>query len=70
MHTHPIFIFVIQFVDDEHGEWFGYLSRENKVKMDLKGGPFKGCYHVPRTLMICEKLMKTYLKQKQAHCTL
>ena len=43
------------------GEWAGYLSREGKVKMDFKGGPFKGCFHVPRALMLCESILKQML---------
>ncbi len=36
----------VQFPDAESGEWFGYLSQEGKVAMDIKGGPFKGKYTV------------------------
>ena len=39
------------------GEMAGYLSREGRVKMNFKGGPYKGCFHVPRALMICEKIL-------------
>ncbi|XP_077625735.1 N-acylglucosamine 2-epimerase [Crocuta crocuta] len=31
-----------QFRDPEYGEWFGYLNREGKVALTIKGGPFKG----------------------------
>ena len=41
------------FSDPEHGEWFGYLNREGKVLLPLKGGKWKGCFHVPRGLMYC-----------------
>ncbi|MFD0796137.1 AGE family epimerase/isomerase [Maribacter chungangensis] len=33
------------------GEWFGYLNREGKVHLNLKGGKWKGCFHVPRALL-------------------
>lgn len=33
------------------GEWFGYLNREGAVHLDLKGGKWKGCFHVPRALL-------------------
>ena len=46
----------------EGGEWAGYLDREGKVKMNFKGGPYKGCFHVPRALMICEKILKQLLE--------
>jgi len=47
-----------RFVDLENGEWFGYLSREGKVTHDLKGGKWKGCFHVPRGLFCLTNLME------------
>jgi len=38
------------FRDKEYGEWFGYLNREGKVLLPLKGGKWKGCFHIPRAL--------------------
>ena len=35
------------------GEWYGYLNRRGEVLLDLKGGKWKGCYHVPRALYQC-----------------
>lgn len=32
------------------GEWFGYLTPDNKVFNRCKGGNYKGCFHVPRAL--------------------
>ncbi|XP_013382258.1 N-acylglucosamine 2-epimerase isoform X1 [Lingula anatina] len=45
------------FSDVENGEWYGYLNQEGQVNMDFKGGPFKGCFHVPRCLMMCEQML-------------
>lgn len=39
------------FMDPEHAEWFGYLNRRGEVLLPLKGGKWKGCFHVPRGLM-------------------
>ena len=39
------------FMDPEHSEWFGYLNRQGEVLLTLKGGKWKGCFHVPRGLM-------------------
>ncbi|XP_006900041.1 PREDICTED: N-acylglucosamine 2-epimerase [Elephantulus edwardii] len=50
-----------QFRDPEHGEWFGYLNREGKVALTIKGGPFKGCFHVPRCLAMCEEMLDALL---------
>lgn len=33
------------------GEWYGYLNRQGQVHLNLKGGKWKGCFHVPRALM-------------------
>jgi N-acylglucosamine 2-epimerase len=41
------------FADQEHGEWFGYLNRRGEVLLNLKGGKWKGCFHVPRALYLC-----------------
>jgi N-acylglucosamine 2-epimerase len=41
------------FADPEYGEWFGYLDRQGEVLLDLKGGKWKGCFHVPRALLMC-----------------
>ena len=41
------------FTDSEYGEWFGYLDRRGEVLLNLKGGKWKGCFHVPRALYLC-----------------
>jgi N-acylglucosamine 2-epimerase len=38
------------FPDNIHGEWFGYLNRRGEILLPLKGGKWKGCFHVPRGL--------------------
>jgi N-acylglucosamine 2-epimerase len=43
------------FPDTEHGEWYGYLDRRGAVSQRFKGGPYKGCFHVPRALWLCER---------------
>lgn len=46
-----------RFCDPEYGEWFGYLTREGEVSQRFKAGPYKGCFHVPRALWMCERLL-------------
>lgn len=41
------------FRDDEYPEWYGYLNRRGEVLLPLKGGKWKGCFHVPRGLYQC-----------------
>ena len=37
------------------GEWYGYADRSGAVTHRFKGGPYKGCFHVPRAVFLCEK---------------
>ena len=41
------------FKDKENTEWYGYLNRRGEVLLPLKGGKWKGCFHVPRGLYQC-----------------
>ncbi len=38
------------FKDPLYPEWFGYLNRRGEMLLPLKGGKWKGCFHVPRGL--------------------
>ena len=42
-----------RFPDPAHGEWYGYLDRAGSPLLNLKGGKWKGCFHVPRALYKC-----------------
>jgi N-acylglucosamine 2-epimerase len=44
-----------RFSDPEFGEWYGYLDRRGELLLSLKGGKWKGCFHVPRALYLCEQ---------------
>ena len=46
------------FSDPEFGEWFGYLNRTSEPTQRFKGGPYKGCFHVPRALLCVQSLEK------------
>jgi len=46
------------FKDREYPEWFGYLNRQGEVLLPLKGGKWKGCFHVPRGLYKCWKTLE------------
>ncbi len=39
-----------RFSDPSYGEWYGYLNRQGEPLLTLKGGKWKGCFHVPRAL--------------------
>lgn len=59
------------FPDPTHGEWFGYLNRRGEPLLHLKGGKWKGCFHVPRALYRCwrifEKLQSTEVAADPQH---
>ena len=38
------------FRDTKFPEWYGYLTRQGAPLLTLKGGKWKGCFHVPRGL--------------------
>lgn len=45
------------FPDTTYGEWYGYLHRDGTVSHTQKGSLWKGPYHLPRCLMLCEQLL-------------
>jgi N-acylglucosamine 2-epimerase len=52
------------FPDREFGEWYGYLHRDGRVSVRLKGNMWKGPFHLPRMLWYCWRL----LGEPQAAC--
>lgn len=46
------------FPDADHGEWFGYLHRDGRLSNTLKGGLWKGPFHLPRMQLVCWKLLE------------
>lgn len=53
------------FCEPEFGEWYGYLRRDGlPTQPPCKGSTFKGPFHVPRSLMIADRLL-TQLEQRQ-----
>lgn len=47
------------FTDAEYPEWYGYLNRQGEVLLPLKGGKWKGCFHVPRGLFQCWQILES-----------
>ena len=51
------------FIDQKHGEWYGYLHYDNTVANVAKGNIFKGPFHIPRLYIImavmddCDSIM-------------
>lgn len=42
--------------DPEYGEWYGYLHYDGTVSHTLKGNIFKGPFHLPRMLILLDKM--------------
>ncbi len=51
-----------RFPDPKYGEWYGYLDRRGEVALRFKAGPYKGCFHLPRALLLGEQLLDELLK--------
>jgi N-acylglucosamine 2-epimerase len=45
------------FSDPEHGEWFGYCDRRGELTNTAKGNNYKGCFHVPRMLLLSYQVL-------------
>jgi N-acylglucosamine 2-epimerase len=54
------------FMDPEYPEWFGYLNRRGEVLLTLKGGKWKGCFHVPRGLMQVYQTLERIAQKEQS----
>lgn len=52
------------FADPEFGEWYGYLDRRGEPSQRFKGGPYKGCFHVPRSLFIVEGILNDLIDKQ------
>ena len=53
-----------RFPDPEFGEWYGYLERNGEVALTLKGGKWKGFFHIPRALLTCAG----WLREMEGSC--
>lgn len=58
------------FSDKEHGEWYGYLHRDGTVSHTQKGSLWKGPYHLPRCLILCEEILVALEKGEKLPCLL
>ena len=46
------------FPDEQFGEWYGYLHRDGRVSVPLKGNLWKGPFHLPRMQLVCWKTLE------------
>jgi N-acylglucosamine 2-epimerase len=46
------------FPDPDHGEWYGYLHRDGRVSVPLKGNLWKGPFHLPRMQLVCWRILE------------
>lgn len=46
-----------RFVDEKHGEWYGYFHRDGTLATRVKGNLYKGPFHIPRMYMKCIEII-------------
>lgn len=52
------------FSDTEHGEWYGYLRRDGQpTQPPCKGSTFKGPFHLPRMLIMTDRIIDELLNK-------
>lgn len=49
------------FRDNTGSEWYGYLHRDGSILLPLKGGKWKGCFHIPRAMFQVWKTLESPL---------
>ena len=52
------------FPDPEYGEWFGYLHRDGRLSVPLKGNLWKGPFHLPRMQLTCWQLLESLARKE------
>lgn len=53
-----------QFDDPGFGEWYGYRDRQGNLTHSLKGNHYKGCFHVPRALLLAWKTLEATIESR------
>ena len=51
------------FPDPEYGEWYGYLHRDGRISVPLKGNLWKGPFHIPRMYFMAWKICESLLSK-------
>ena len=46
------------FPDPGYGEWYGYLHKDGRVSVSLKGNMWKGPFHIPRMQLVCWQILE------------
>ncbi len=54
------------FPDPEYGEWFGYLHRDGRLSVPLKGNLWKGPFHLPRMQLRCWQILEQMTEEGEA----
>ena len=52
------------FPDPDFGEWYGYLHRDGRILVPLKGNIWKGPFHVPRMYFMAWQICESLLSNK------
>ncbi len=52
------------FHDQEYGEWYGYLHRDGRISVPLKGNLWKAPFHLPRMQLQCISVLTDHLANR------
>lgn len=53
-----------KFPDKKYGEWYGYLHRDGRVSVPLKGNLWKGPFHIPRMYLMVWNIFEELKDEK------
>ena len=51
------------FSDGQRGGWYGYLRSDSKNELTIKGGAYKGFFHVPRSLLFSVDILDEIIQR-------
>ena len=51
------------FSDGQRSGWYGYLRSDSKIELTIKGGPYKGFFHVPRSLLFSVNILDEMIQR-------
>lgn len=54
------------FHDKEFGDWYGYLHRDGRVSVTIKGNLYKGPFHLPRQEWVCKMFLENFLSKPES----
>ena len=57
-YTYRTFVDRVDGSGEKLGGWYGYCNRDGSLARTCVGGNYKGCFHVPRALLMCVQMVR------------